>query len=372
MLTGFDDYLVHQTVDPIAHPGTGDRNFYDRHFFNGYDRDGELFFAAALGLYPNRRVMDASVSVIHDGVQHSIHASRLAPLERGQTQVGPITVEVVEPMRRLRVKIARNESGIEGELLFHARAQPIEEPRFHRAHDGRVVMDYTRLTQFGSWDGSLQLEGRAHRLSRSRHIGCRDRSWGIRPVGERDAGAPGPAPQFFWLWAPLQFDDCCTHFDVNEDGTGARWHAFGTVLPAVAPDAASDAPLPPVPAEMASVAHHVSWIPGTRRAKSVRLVLTAVEGSVHEIALEPILTFQMLGLGYLHPEWGHGLWKGESAVAAERWRLAECAPMDLRHIHVQQLCRARMGSRTGVGVFEQLVIGPHAPSGFHGLIDPAA
>ena len=82
MLTRFDDYLIHQTADPVAHPTTGDRNFYDRYFFNGYDRDGELFFAVALGLYPNRRVMDAAVSVVHGGVQHSIHASRRSSAAR--------------------------------------------------------------------------------------------------------------------------------------------------------------------------------------------------------------------------------------------------------------------------------------------------
>ena len=36
MLTAFDDYLVHQTAEPITSPGTGDRNFYDRHFFIDY------------------------------------------------------------------------------------------------------------------------------------------------------------------------------------------------------------------------------------------------------------------------------------------------------------------------------------------------
>lgn len=81
MLTHLDEYPIHQTPEPIAHPSTGDRNFYDRYFFNGYDADGEIFFAVALGLYPNRRVMDASLSVIRDGVQRSIHASRLAPAE---------------------------------------------------------------------------------------------------------------------------------------------------------------------------------------------------------------------------------------------------------------------------------------------------
>jgi hypothetical protein len=371
MLTRFDDYLIHQTADPVAHPVTGDRNFYDRYFFNGYDRDGELFFAVALGLYPNRRVMDASVSVVHDGVQHSIHASRLAPLERGESRVGPISVEVAEPMRRFRLKLAANESGIQADILFCARAEAIEEPRFHRSHEGRVVMDLTRLTQFGSWEGTIVLEGRSHALSRARHVGCRDRSWGIRPVGERDAGAPGPLPQYFWLWAPTQFDDCCAHFDVNESGDGSRWHAFGSVMPALAPDAPTDIPLPALPPEMASVTHAIAWQPGTRRAKSARITLTAMDGETHELSLEPILSFQMLGLGYLHPDWGHGLWKGEQALAAERWRLEDCPPMDLRYIHVQQLCRVRMGARTGVGVLEQLVIGPHGPSGFKSLLDPA-
>ena len=38
-------------------------------------------------------------------------------------------------------------------------------------------------------------------------------------------------------------------------------------------------------------------------------------------------------------------------------------------IHVQALCRARWGTRTGWGVVEQLAIGPHAPSGLRGLVD---
>ena len=90
------------------------------------------------------------------------------------------------------------------------------------------------------------------------------------------------------------------------------------------------------------------------------------------LALEPLLTFQMLGLGYLHPEWGHGLWKGAEAFGAESWKPAELAPLDPRHIHVQQLCRARWGEREGIGVLEQLVIGPHRPSGFRSLFDGAA
>lgn len=34
-------------------------------------------------------------------------------------------------------------------------------------------------------------------------------------------------------------------------------------------------------------------------------------------------------------------------------------------------CRVRMGVKAGVGVVEQLVLGPHAPSGFTELLDAA-
>ena len=59
MLTAADDYPLHQTPEPMAFAGS-DRNFYDRFFFNGYSADGSVFFAAALGLYPQLNIMDAA------------------------------------------------------------------------------------------------------------------------------------------------------------------------------------------------------------------------------------------------------------------------------------------------------------------------
>ena len=72
MLHPLDDHPVHQTAEPLACPATGDRNFYDRFFFNGYTRAGDLFFAVAFGLYPNRGIADAAFSVVRDGVQHTL------------------------------------------------------------------------------------------------------------------------------------------------------------------------------------------------------------------------------------------------------------------------------------------------------------
>jgi hypothetical protein len=367
VLTRFDDYPVHQMPEPVAHAGTGDRNFYDRYFFNGYDRKGELFFAAALGLYPNRRVMDAAFSVVRAGVQHVLRASRLAPVDasESETTVGPITVEVLEPLRTLRVRVDPNPHGLEADLVFRARTAPIEEPRFTRRVDGRLFMDVTRLTQFGAWEGTVGAGGERIAVDAARVLGSRDRSWGVRPVGEPESGPAPTAPQFFWLWAPINFDDRCIHFDVNEDADGRRWHANGNVVP-VGRFAPSDV------SYLDDVAHRVRWAPGTRRAQSAELTLGGARTPPIVVALEPILTFQMLGLGYLHPEWGHGMWKGPDAMMGEHWTLADLDPMDPRHLHVQQLCRATTaGAREGVGVLEQLVIGPHAPSGFTSILDPA-
>ena len=45
------------------------------------------------------------------------------------TQAGAISIEVVEPLRRLRVRVDDLAHGVRADLLFAGRARPIEEPR---------------------------------------------------------------------------------------------------------------------------------------------------------------------------------------------------------------------------------------------------
>jgi hypothetical protein len=372
VLTPLDDFPLHQTPEPVAHYGSPSRNAYDRYFFNGYTRDGDLFFAVAMGLYPNRQVIDASVSVLTGGVQHSLHASGRVPVDRRQTAVGPIRIEVVEPLRRLRILVDDPDHGFSAELEFSARTPAVEEPRFTHRQGPMTTFDYTRMSQWGSWSGTLSVGDDTWSLDDLDVLGTRDRSWGIRPVGERDAGgAPGASPQFFWLWAPINFDDACTHFDSNEFADGRPWHRYGSIVPVLS--SSDDAVFGPgtEPEPMRDANWSIHWQPGTRRARAATIELMPWRGDPERIELEPIATFQMLGLGYLHPEWNHGNWHGELAVDAESWTVADLNPLDPRHFHVQQLVRATWGDRTGIGVLEQLAIGPHEPSGLTGLFDGA-
>ncbi len=374
MLNPLDDYPVHQTGQPLFHPVSGDRNHYDRYFFNGYDRDGELFFAAAMGVYPNRSVIDAAFSVVTGGVQRNVHASGRAPVDRTDTSCGPVRIEVVEPLRVLRLVVDADAHGIGCDLTWRARTVAVEEDRFLRSNGSRTVMDYTRMTQFGTWEGVVQTGAGEVEVGPETFLGSRDRSWGIRTVGEGEAGAPGTSlPQFCWLWAPLNFEDGAAHFDVNEEANGRRWHETAVRVPLLGPDdpALDTGGLAVSPEPMRRVDWHIDWEPGTRRARRASLEFEPWNAPASTIALEPIATFQMLGIGYFHPEWSHGVWKGESAHGYDEWVVADLDPAAPHHTHVQQIVRADWDGRIGVGVLEQLLIGEHEPSGIRGLFDGA-
>ena len=366
MLSGFDDYPIHQAAAPVSETSTSDINFYDRYYFNGYERNGSGYFALAMGLYPNRHVADAAFSVVRDGEQISVFTSQRAPSDRRDvTHLGPIRVDVVEPMHVIRVSVDDHDHGVRADLTFTARSAAVEEPHYWWRVGVRTIFDYTRFTQFGSWDGWIEVDGLRQVMVPEATWGCRDRSWGIRPTGEAaSTGAPVVEPQFFWLWAPVNFPSLSTHFDTNEYGDGRRWHEVGAIV-------RSDGM---APESMRRVDYRVEWRPGTRWAQHFEYDLIDWRDQLHTVSLDPRFEFQMSGLGYGHPEFGHGMWKGESIVSAERITLPVATPCSRQHIHVQAVCDATYvgpdgSTERGIGILEQLVIGVH-PTGLSGILDP--
>ena len=373
MIHPYDDLPLHQSSAPLLHPTSDSAGLYDRYFFNGFDRNGEVFFAVALGVYPNRQVMDASFSVVVDGVQHNCRSSRRCSSDRTVTTAGSIDVQVVEPMLRHRIVID-DHHGISADLTMQVVSPVIEEPTFVRRVEGRVVMDYTRITQFVEWSGWIDLDGTRIALDELGVVeGCRDRSWGIRG-GSR--GLPGPAVplQFFWTWAPTLFDDMCTHLAVNDDAEGRSWHKSSAVTKrfTVGSHTIDDVTSAAEVDRPESMSTDISWQRGTRWAQSMTATIETATGEHLVANYEPVQRFQMSGLGYLHPEWGHGDWRGELDETRDSIVLAEVNPLDPTMVHVQQLCRVTAGDRLGWGVLEQLVLGPHVPSGLTGLLDGAS
>jgi hypothetical protein len=324
-----------------------------------------VFFAGALGVYPHLNVMDASFCVIRNGRQYNVHASRTLHMERLDTRVGPIEVEVIEPLQVLRLTCNDADNGVAADLTFNARFAAIEEPRFTRRIGAMTMMDYTRLTQNGTYQGHVEVGGERIAFTTADTWGTRDRSWGIRPVGLRDpqTNPYAGAPQFFWLWCPLNFDDDATFYHLNADAAGEPWNTMGRYV-----DAGTQQ-------EMAAVTSHLDYLPGTRHARHARVELTPRSGEPLILDLSPRQTFYMKGLGYGHPQWAHGVYHGELDTGFEIYDLEAMDPADPSHFHIQAICDVTLSRgkerRQGKGVLEQLVIGPYEPYGFTGLADLA-
>jgi hypothetical protein len=373
MLTKFDDYPVHQVPQPIAEPASADRNVYDRYWFNGYAEDGEYYFGIGAALYPNLQIADCGFSIVRGGEQHAFHASRRASGEPSETVVGPFRIEIQDPMRRLRVVIDDNETGLACDLTFLARSACVEEGRQTIRAGGRLLMDSTRFAQFGRWQGTIRYAGQTVRVDPRRVYGTKDRSWGVRPVGDPDPGGAPPTelPQFFFLWSPIHWRDRCTHFGIFEHADGRVWHFDGAITPAYDSPEAIPGVTDPTTVVLAQGAHRLTYVPGTRLARSAEIVLVEPGGTRHEISLEPLICFRMKGIGYTHPEWGHGRWKGELAIAGESWKTDALDLGAVENQHVQQVVRARLRDEVGIGVLEQFAIGPYRPYGLTGLLDGA-
>jgi len=373
MLSRFDDYPIHQTPEPVAQVATSDRNAYDRYWFNGYANDGEFYFGVGMAIYPNLRIMDCGFSIVTGGEQHAFHASRRAPKDPSETRVGPFRIEILEPMQRVRVVIDDNDTGISADLEFSARTACIEEGRQTLHREGKIMMDATRFTQMGRWQGTITYAGKTVKIDAARVYGTKDRSWGIRPVGPGDpAGAPATeAGGIFFLWAPLQFEGRCTHALVFEDARGRAWHQEAMIIPSYGSPAEIPGPEDPRTEHFPRMEHSIEYVPGTRRAKSAQIALVGWEGERKVIQLEPLLCFRMKGIGYTHPTWGHGHWKGELAVAGESWKTADLDEMAIENQHIQQVMRATMDGEQGIGVLEQLAFGPYHRYGLNEFLDPA-
>ena len=222
-----DEYPVHQVPLSMRHMATSDRNAYDRCYFNAHDRTGEVFLVTGMGVYPNLGVIDAYATVRHGDEQYTLRTSDALGDDRMVQQVGPYRIEVLEPLERVRVICEGEDHGVAFDLTWTGSFPPVEEPAHVMRQGGRVILDASRFAQVGTWSGVLRFGDRELTVGDDRWVGTRDRSWGIRPVGEaepagRGASEPEDGFGFWWTYVPLRFDDFAVVVIAQEDGDGTR------------------------------------------------------------------------------------------------------------------------------------------------------
>jgi len=368
-LSPLDDYPVHQISEPMRHVGTGDRNFYDRYYFNAHTKNDDIFLIAGVGQYPNLGVSDAFVLVLHEHQQRVVRASRELGADRMDTGVGPIHVEVKEGLKALKLVCDPNEFGIECELTWEGACQAHLEPRHFIRRYGRVTFDSTRFAQTGCWSGRLVVDGKEFNVTPDRWWGTRDLSWGIRPVGE-----PEPAgiqysrglPTFFWNYAPMQFDNYSILYILQEERDGTRLIEEAVRVYPIESGLSPDS--------LGVPQHELEFAPGTRDVVRAKLHFTEPDGSPLTVSIDRLLPCHLgVGTGYgFDADWRHGMWQGPLKVEGVHFDLTN--PDDAAKMMGIVDSVARFETSTGdvgYGLWEYFVLGPHDRYGFKGWDDVA-
>lgn len=365
-ISPMDEYLAHQTSDTFDHVATSDRNFYDRYYFNCHASSDELFLITGLGQYPNLGVTDAFVSVSIGQEHHVVRASRELGSDRLDTSVGPFRVEVLQGLRRLRVVCEPNEWGLAFDMVFDGTVPAQEEPRTFRRQHGRITSDVTRYAQVGTWEGHLEVAGRRYEVTPDRWMGARDRSWGVRPVGEPEA--PGirmkdvaqGAAGFFHQWMPMQFPDFLLKVQFDELHDGTRLLEEAVRIPTFASDLHGEEHLGRPDIE-------IEYVPGTRELARSVVSLTAPDGSVRRITSTPLRTLYLkAGTGYQpHDGWGHGFYQGPLKVEGLTFDLSTAAARAQWSGLNETLARFELDTgEVGYGLHENMIMGTYLPHGF--------
>jgi hypothetical protein len=379
VLTPFDDYPIHQAPRPIATQVSSDRNAYGRYWLGAGHRGGEFQIELAFGRYPNLRVVDGHVSIVKGGKQTSFHASGEAPLDPTDTRIGPFRLEIVKPLGELRFIVEPNETGIACDLTYRSRTGALLEDHTVMTDGPMTMVDMARFVQFGAWEGSIEVDGDTTQVTPRDVFGIRDRSWGVRPVGTQPPGRPLSGTPTAWLWAPIHFDTDCRIVGWFELPGGIKWRADGHIIPAT-PSADGTAPLAvamgdPGVERIDPEMIHLGFHSGSRWAKTLAIDISGGSAGDYTMELTPLLRFDMLGIGYQNPKWAHGVWHGPLEIGREDWAMDEVAPLDPAHQHVHHLVTARFedaaGVHEGVGIFEQIIFGPHTQWGFTDVLDGA-
>jgi hypothetical protein len=288
-----------------------------------------------------------------------VHLSDAIDQDRLNQNVGNYRIDVGEPLHSLRIRLDKTE-GIAADLTWNGLFDVVRSSRTSCAgqpdHPGRAAVRPIRVL-----GGHLEIDGEEIAVDPSVWIGSRDRSWGIRPIGEAEpAGRPADPPfeGMWWLYIPMAFDD----FDRGHHSGGAgrlplaqRLHADLARRPGRATRlAAGEDPLP-LRHPHSDRRHHRGHRRRRRRcasmwSRSCRCRSTSAAATAAT------------------RDWIHGVWKGEKFTERLTYDMTDPAIIGRSGFGVidhvgRGVPRRRQGLR-GLGPVRARRAGPARPVGF--------
>ncbi len=208
-LSAVDDFLIHQTPDPIRVAASTDPRFFERYWFVCHDDTGDLLLALGGSFYPNLDTAEAYAILNHRGEHRSVRAFRRLGADRMDMRVGPLRPQIVRGMREWRLQLDDNPWGFSFDLTWQDTRRQI----YHAAYGsldkqsrGRQREVTAGFEGFGTAAGWIKVGDRRHELTAETFHGTRDRHWGIgRGVGGPafNAGRPHKAGWIGGNWIEL-------------------------------------------------------------------------------------------------------------------------------------------------------------------------
>jgi hypothetical protein len=368
MLTALDDTLFHQTADVFINTPVSDHRFFDRSVYGINAPDHSLHLMTSMGVYKNNDVLDGfAMAQLERKVQYNQRYSRRWQTDYERVGVGPLEFEILEPMKKHRIRLAKSEHPVSYELEWTSVLAAHLETRHFVRHHGRIVRDHSRFDQFGCANGWIEVAGR--RFDVKDWFSWRDHAWGVRPgVGgfepntgglENDGGYIG-----IYLW--FLTDTAGGFIQLQENGEGERKYLHGAI------DSRTDAPQ----LEVIDFKHDIIFEAGTRIYKYARFHFTTADGVEWDVEVEPLgRAWVFKGSGYNHgynDERGLGYFRGEYLEEADVYDIRhpeEVVMPDgirIRPLHREQFAKVTVNGKPGQAHCPVITTGFHRRYGFEG------
>jgi hypothetical protein len=368
MLTGLDDTLFHQTADPMVHTPVSDHRFFDRSVYGINAPDHSVHLLTSMGVYKNNDVLDGFVMAqVNRERQYNQRYSRRLSRDYERVGVGPLHYDVIEPMKRHRIRLESGAHPVSFDLEWQAVLPAHLEARHQVRHHGRLVRDYSRFDQFAKVNGWIRIKG--DRTEVRDWFSWRDHAWGVRPgVGgfEPQTGGLDTDEGYLALYFWFLTDDYGGFIQTQEDGEGRLKYLNGTLHPR------DGGPV----LHVTRVSHDIAFEPGTRIYRQVRIVFETDDGRTWQGEADPIgRGWVFKGSGYNNgydDGRGLGFFRGEDIAEIDSYGIGH--PEDVvmpdgsieRPLHREQFARVIVGGKPGQAHCVVQTTGPHRRYGLAG------
>lgn len=363
MLTKYDEFLCHQIAASFDSVETSAREWTERLWFCAHDTTGRLILVCGFGVYYNRNIMDAFACLAVDGkTQYNVRASRELRPRIDETEVGPFSYQVLEPLKKVRFALADNEHGLSYDIQFDATMLPHEEEPQIARFRGRIEENVMRYFQVGRPSGWVKFEGKSHKIEPNGWRTERDHSWGVRRGGgvPETGVQPGEIPEgYLYNMMVAQFDTWGITYHTRETWEEKSRHFSGGLFFPV------DSGRPELAVTRAE--HNYTFRPDIRQINGGGVNLHLEDGSRREISVRPLGVCYVKAGGYFgYKGFTHGLWLGPEYLDSVIIDLTD--PQAIREVSFLDdvVCEMRCGEDIGYGIVEMVIVGKYPRYGYLG------